>query len=57
MTGARKSRAEMFATVKTVLDDLPRIYTPEIYQEKCDFVCRHVFDAYQGEEKSVYEIA
>ena len=41
-------RADVFATVKTVLDDLPHIYTPEIYQEKCDLVYRHVFDAYQG---------
>jgi type I restriction enzyme R subunit len=52
-----RTRADVFATVKTVLDDLPRIYTPDIYQEKCDLVYRHVFDAYQGEGKSVYEIA
>jgi len=52
-----RTRADVFATVKTVLDDLPRIYTPELYQEKCDLVYRHVFDAYQGEGKSVYETA
>jgi type I restriction enzyme, R subunit len=52
-----RTRADVFATVKTVLDELPRIYTPELYQEKCDLVYRHVFDAYQGEGKSVYESA
>jgi len=52
-----RTRADVFATVKTVLDDLPRIYTPELYQEKCDLVYRHVFDAYQGEGRSVYESA
>ena len=52
-----RTRADVFATVKTVLDDLPRIYTPELYQEKCDSVYRHVFDSYQGEGKSVYESA
>ena len=52
-----RTRADVFATVKTVLDDLPRIYTPEIYQEKCDSVYRHVFDAYQGEGQSIYGIA
>jgi type I restriction enzyme, R subunit len=52
-----RTRADVFATVKTVLDDLPRIYTPELYQEKCDAVYRHVFDSYQGEGKSVYESA
>ena len=34
-----------------------RFATPELYQEKCDLVYRHVFDAYQGEGQSVYEIA
>ena len=36
-------------------DELPRTYTPDLYREKCDLVYRHVFDAYQGEGKSVYE--
>jgi len=52
-----RTRADVFATVKTVLDDLPRTYTPELYQEKCDSVYRHVFDSYQGEGKSIYESA
>ncbi len=52
-----KTRADVYATVKTVLDELPRNYTPELYQEKCDRVYRHVYDSYQGEGKSVYEIA
>ena len=50
-----RTRADVYSTVKTVLDDLPRTYTPELYQEKCDLVYRHVFDAYQGEGKSIYE--
>jgi type I restriction enzyme R subunit len=52
-----KTRADVYATVKTVLDELPRTYTPELYQEKCDRVYRHVYDSYQGEGKSVYESA
>jgi len=27
-----RTRADVFATVKAVLDDLPRTYTPELYQ-------------------------
>jgi type I restriction enzyme R subunit len=50
-----RTRADVYSTVKTVLDELPRTYTPELYQEKCDLVYRHVFDAYQGEGMSVYE--
>jgi type I restriction enzyme, R subunit len=52
-----RTRADVYATVKTLLDELPRIYTPELYLEKCDLVYRHVFDSYQGEGKSVYETA
>ena len=52
-----RTRADVYSTVKTVLDELPRTYTPELYQEKCDLVYRHVFDAYQGEGMSVYESA
>jgi type I restriction enzyme R subunit len=52
-----KTRADVYATVKTVLDELPRTYTPELYQEKCDRVYRHVYDSYQGEGLSVYESA
>ena len=52
-----RTRADVYATVKTVLDELPRTYTPELYQEKCDRVYRHVYDSYQGEGKSVYGMA
>jgi type I restriction enzyme, R subunit len=52
-----KTRADVYATVKTVLDELPRTYTPELYQDKCDRVYRHVYDSYQGEGKSIYESA
>jgi type I restriction enzyme R subunit len=49
-----RTRADVYATVKTMLDELPRIYTPELYQEKCDRVYRHVYDSYQGKGQSVY---
>ena len=43
-----------YATVKAVLDELPRAYTPEMYQQKCDTVYQHVYDSYQGEGQSIY---
>src|ERR1700730_2662111 len=33
------TRAAVRYTVETVLDELPRTYTPEVYQKKCDVVC------------------
>ena len=50
----QRSRADVFTTVKTVLDELPRAYTPELYQQKCDTVYQHVYDSYQGEGRSIY---
>jgi type I restriction enzyme R subunit len=52
-----RTRADVYATVKTVLDDLPRIFSVDLYQQKCDSVYRHVYDSYQGEGQSVYQTA
>ena len=48
------TRADVYTTVKTILDELPRAYTPELYQQKCDTVYQHVYDSYQGEGRSIY---
>jgi len=53
----QRSRADVYTTVKTVLDELPRAYTPELYQQKCGTVYQHVYDSYQGEGRSIYAAA
>ena len=50
----QRSRADVYTTVKTLLDELPRIYTPELYETKCDTIYQHVYDSYQGEGRSIY---
>ena len=50
----QRTRADVYTTVKTILDELPRAYTPELYQQKCDTVYQHVYDSYQGEGQSIY---
>ncbi len=52
----QRTRADVYTTVKTVLDELPRAYTPELYQQKCDTVYQHVYDSYQGEGRSIYAV-
>ncbi len=52
----QRTRADVYTTVKTVLDELPRAYTPDLYQQKCDTVYQHVYDSYQGEGRSVYVV-
>ena len=47
-------RAAVRFTIETVLDELPRTYTPDLYQQKCEVVYQHVFDSYSGEGSSLY---
>jgi len=49
-----RPRADVYSTVKKILDELPRTYTPEVYQAKCDTIYNHIFEKYQGEGVSVY---
>lgn len=39
----RQSRAAVLTAVQDVLDKLPRAYTMELYNEKCQRVYQHVF--------------
>ncbi|MHB0935102.1 MAG: type I restriction endonuclease subunit R [Armatimonadota bacterium] len=49
------ARAQVLVTVQDVLDrGLPRRYTPEVYQQKCDVVYQHIYEAYYGQGQSLY---
>jgi len=50
----QQSRASVRVSIEVTLDLLPRIYTPEIYQKKCDLVYQHVYDSYFGSAQSIY---
>jgi type I restriction enzyme R subunit len=41
-----KTRADVYSTVKLLLDELPRVFTQEIYNKKCEVVFQHVYEAY-----------
>ena len=51
---ARANDLAVRYTIETVLDELPRTYTPDLYQQKCERVYQHVFDSYSGQGKSLY---
>ena len=36
---------------------LPRAYTPELYQQKCEAVFAHIEQAYPERDRSVYSLA
>ena len=50
----QSTRAAVRYTIETVLDELPRTYTPDLYQQKCELVYQHVFDSYSGQGQSPY---
>ena len=39
------TRADVRYTIETMPDQLPRKYTPNIYETKCDVVYQHIFDS------------
>ena len=48
------TRAIVLTTIKDVLDQLPRAYTKDLYEQKCDTVYQHFYEAYSGQGNSVY---
>lgn len=52
----QQSRAEVRLTIEDMLDkELPPIFAPELYQNKCEVIYHHIYESYYGEGKSVYE--
>jgi type I restriction enzyme, R subunit len=50
------TRAMVLTTIQEIMDDLPRAYTKELYEQKCDVVYQHFYEAYMGQGKSVYTV-
>src|SRR6266478_829590 len=50
------TRAMVLMTIQEILDELPRAYTKELYERKCDVVYQHVFDSYAGHSSGVYSV-
>jgi type I restriction enzyme R subunit len=51
------TRAAVRVAVEDKLDELPRVFTREIYSQKCNTVYQHIFESYYGEGRSVYAAA
>ncbi|MBU4140230.1 MAG: DUF3387 domain-containing protein, partial [Euryarchaeota archaeon] len=50
----QQSRAVVRLSIEEILDRLPRSYTPELYQHKCDLLYQHIYDSYFGQGQSIY---
>lgn len=54
----QQARAEVRVTIEKLLDQgLPRVYTPELFEQKTSAVFQHVYDAYYGAGRSLYAAA
>jgi len=51
------TRAAVRVAVEDKLDELPVVFTREIYTQKCNAVYQHIFESYYGEGRSVYAAA
>lgn len=53
----QQSRAAVRLAIEETLDQLPETYSAEIYEQKCEQVYQHIYDAYQGQGRSIYDSA
>jgi type I restriction enzyme, R subunit len=52
----QQTRAAVQLTIEHILDNLPSVYTPELYHSKCSAVYQHVYDSYYGVGQSLYSL-
>jgi type I restriction enzyme R subunit len=51
----QQTRANVQLTIQQILDKgLPSVYTPDVFQNKCDRVYEHVYENYFGDGMSIY---
>ncbi|EKE09481.1 MAG: Type I site-specific deoxyribonuclease, HsdR family, partial [uncultured bacterium] len=49
------ARSQLKLTIEDTLDTgLPRVYTPELYRQKCSTVFEHVYESYPESHLSIY---
>jgi type I restriction enzyme R subunit len=50
----QETRAAVRVMINEIFDHLPEKYIKPVYNQKCELVYEHVYDAYYGKENSVY---
>lgn len=53
----QQARQAVRLCIEQELDQLPKAYTSEIFERKCDRAFQHVYEAYAGEGRSIYASA
>ena len=50
------TRAMVLVTIQDVLNELPRVYSKDLYDQKCDVVYQHFYESYMGQGRSAYGV-
>jgi type I restriction enzyme R subunit len=50
----QQARSAVRLTIERALEELPKAYSDDLYDLKCELAYRHVYDCYSGESMSVY---
>ncbi len=50
----QQARASVRLCIEEMLENLPPIFTAEMYRQKCSLVYQHVYESYYGSGRSVY---
>jgi len=50
----QQTRAAVKDAIEETLDQLPTVYTKELYDKKCDLAYKHIYSSYFGPRQSVY---
>ncbi len=53
----QQTRSSVKLCIDETLDELPRIYSPDLYQKVCDEVYRYFYEAYPGDGMSKFTFA
>ncbi len=49
------ARSQLKIAIEDVLDTgLPRVYSPDMYQQKCSAIFQHVYDSYPERDAGVF---
>lgn len=51
----QQARAAVRLAIEESLDQLPDVYSKELFDDKCDVVYRHIYDSYADAEHNIYE--
>ena len=53
--GKASARSQIKLAIEDILDSgLPRVYTPDVYQQKCSALFEHVYESYPERDHGVY---